>query len=98
MFSRLKETGLKVKLEKYHFLQGEVKFLSHQISAQGIGTDPEKVEAVKSWKTPGTVKELRSFLGFCSYYRKFIEGFSKIAGPLHDLVNLCLRRRYGQKV
>ncbi len=93
VFSRLKETGLKVKLEKCHFLQGEVKFLGHQISAQGIGTDPEKVEAVKSWTTPGTVKELRSFLGFCSYYRKFIEGFSKIAGPLHDLVTLCLRRQ-----
>ncbi len=93
VFSRLKETGLKVKLEKCHFLQGEVKFLGHQISAQGIGTAPEKVEAVKSWTTPGTVKELRSFLGFCSYYRKFIEGFSKIAGPLHDLVALCLRRQ-----
>lgn len=59
VFSRLKEMGLKVKLEKCHFLQEVVKFLGHQISARGIGTDPGKVEAVRNWKTPGTVKELR---------------------------------------
>lgn len=93
VLGRLKEARLKVKLENCSFLQEKVKFLGHQISAQGIGTDPEKVEAVRSWKTPGTVKELRSFLGFCSYYRKFMEGFYKIAGPLHDLVNLCLKQQ-----
>lgn len=93
VFSRLREAGLKVKPDKCSFLQEQVKFLGHQISAQGIGTDPGKVEAVRKWKTPSTVKELRSFLGFCSYYRKFIEGFSKIAGPLHDLVNFCLRQQ-----
>ncbi|KAG1958375.1 hypothetical protein F2P79_006618 [Pimephales promelas] len=46
---------------------------------------------VREWPVPGTLKELRSFLGFCSYYRRFIEGFSQIAGPLHDVVNLCLK-------
>ncbi|KAL6467298.1 hypothetical protein MHYP_G00251020 [Metynnis hypsauchen] len=91
VFTRLKETGLKVKLEKCHFLQEKVCFLGHEISAQGIGTDSGKIAAVKQWKIPSTVKELRSFLGFCSYYRRFIEGFSNIAGPLHDVVTLCLR-------
>ncbi len=95
VFKRLKETGLKVKPEKCHFLQKEVIFLGHQVSAQGIATDPGKIEAVKEWKVPKTVKELRSFLGFCSYYRMFIEGFSRIAGPLHDLVNLCITQ-FGQ--
>ncbi len=95
VFKRLKETGLKVKPEKCHFLQQEVFFLGHQVSAQGIAMDPGKIEAVKEWKVPKTVKELRSFLGFCSYYRKFIEGFSRIAGPLHDLVNLCITQ-FGQ--
>lgn len=90
VFKRLKETGLKVKPEKCHFLQQEVTFLGHQISAKGVATDPRKIEAVRQWKVPNTMKELRSFLGFCSYYRKFIEGFSRIAGPLHDLVNLCI--------
>lgn len=88
---RLRETGLKIKMEKCHFLQPEVKFLGHQVSPQGVSTDPDKISAVREWPVPGTLKELRSFLGFCSYYRRFIEGFSQIAGPLHDVVNLCLK-------
>lgn len=90
VLSRLAETGLKVKIEKCNFLQEKVQFLGHQISADGIGPDPGKVAAVTEWPVPTSVKQLRSFLGFCSYYRKFIQGFSKIAGPLHDLVNSCL--------
>lgn len=89
VFKRLRDTGLKVKWEKCHFLQKEVKFLGHQISAEGITTDPSKVAAVKEWPVPGTVKELQSFLGLCSYYRRYVEGFSKIAAPLHYLVNQC---------
>lgn len=91
VFKRLRETGLKVKIEKCHFLQAEVRFLGHQVSAQGVSTDPDKISAVREWPVPSTLKELRSFLGFCSYYRRFIEGFSQIAGPLHDRVNMCLR-------
>ncbi|XP_029902664.1 uncharacterized protein LOC115355879 [Myripristis murdjan] len=94
VLKRLRKTGLKVKMEKCHFLQPEVRFLGHQVSAQGIGTDPDKVSAVKQWPIPRTVKELRSFLGFCSYYRRFIEGFSQIAGPLHDVVNACVRETW----
>lgn len=88
MLKCLKEMGLKVKLEKCHFLQQEVRFLGHQISVDG--TDPGKVASVKQWPVPATLKKLRSFLGFCSYYRRYVEGFSKIADPLYDLVNLCL--------
>uniref|UniRef100_A0A672FZX6 Gypsy retrotransposon integrase-like protein 1 n=1 Tax=Salarias fasciatus TaxID=181472 RepID=A0A672FZX6_SALFA len=91
VLQRLRETGLKVKMEKCHFLQPRVQFLGHQVSAQGISTDPEKIEAVKQWPTPSTAKELRSFLGFCSYYRRFIQGFSQIAGPLHETVNECVK-------
>lgn len=89
VLKRLAETGLKVKLQKCAFLQQSVKFLVHQVSAEGVGTDPSKVSAVKNWKVPATAEELQSFLGFCSYYRRFIRGFSQIAGPLHDLVNRC---------
>lgn len=87
VLQRLRETGLKVKVEKCHFLQSSVRFLGHQISAEGIGTDPDKIAAVRQWPVPTTVKELRSFLGFCSYYRRFLHGFSQLAGPLHDLIN-----------
>lgn len=89
VFKRLQHTGLKVKWGKCHFLQKEVKFLGHQISAEGIATDPSKIAAVKEWPVPATVKELQSFLGLCSYYRRYVEGFSKIAAPLHDVVNQC---------
>ena len=54
-------------------------------------TDPQNVAAVCKWKVPSTLKELRSFLGFCTCCRHLIQGFSKIAGPLHDLVNQGLR-------
>lgn len=91
VLKRLRDTGLKVKVEKCHFLQPKVKFLGHEVSAQGISTDPDKISAVAKWPIPSTVKELRSFLGFCSYYRRFIEGFSQTAGPLHDVVNVCVK-------
>ena len=58
----------------------------HTISAEGVSCEAGKVEAVKNWPVPATTTALRSFLGFASYYRRFIQGFSKIAGPLHDLV------------
>lgn len=85
VIKRIRETRLNVKMENCHFLQPEVRFLGHTY-AQGIGIDPDKISAVKQWPIPRTVKELRSFLGLCSYYRRFIEGFSQIAGPLHNVV------------
>ena len=58
-------------------------FLRHVLSADGIYVDPYKVEAVANWGQPTTVTEVGSFLGLAGYYRRFIEGFSKIAGQLH---------------
>lgn len=98
VLKRLRETRLKVKVEKCHFLQPEVKFLGHQISAQGVGTDPDKVSAIRKWPVPSTAKELCSFLGLCSYYRRYIQDFSQIAGPLHDVVNGCMQDNRGTRV
>ncbi|MCG8112564.1 MAG: RNase H-like domain-containing protein, partial [Candidatus Thiodiazotropha taylori] len=60
-------------------------FLGHIISDEGVGTDPEKVRAVKEWPVPVSQTEIRSFLGLCGYYRRLIKGYSEIAKPLHTL-------------
>ena len=60
-------------------------FLGHVISKDGIAVDPKKVEAVVNWRQPTNVTEVRSFLGLAGYYRRFVEGFAKIATPLTRL-------------
>lgn len=89
VLGRLKHEGLKAKLEKCAFFKPKVKYLGHVVSAQGVATDPGKVEVVANWACPTNVTELRSFLGFASYYRRFVEGFAKWAAPLHRLVAEC---------
>ncbi|KAL0194732.1 hypothetical protein M9458_008304, partial [Cirrhinus mrigala] len=86
VLSRLQREGLKAKLSKCAFFKEEVHYLGHVISSEGVSTDPGKVEAVAQWPRPTNVSELRSFLGFASYYRRFVEGFAKLAAPLHRLV------------
>lgn len=79
VLKRLAETGLKMKLQKYTFLQQSLYFVGHQLSSEGIGTDPTKVSAFKNGKVLTSLKELQSLLGFYSYYRRFIRGLSQIA-------------------
>ena len=81
----LRERQLFAKLSKCQFWLDRVAFLGHVISAEGVSVDPQKIEAVVNWKPLKNVSEVRSFLGLAGYYRKFVEGFSKIAAPLTKL-------------
>lgn len=85
VLTRLKNYGLKLSPEKCHFFKASVKYLGHVVDAQGVHTDPEKISALKSWPRPSNFKELKCFLGFAGYYRRFVEGYSKIAKPLNRL-------------
>ena len=86
VFSHLKEFNLKIKPKKSYFFQTNVTFLGHILSANGVSPNPEKVAKVKDWPTPTTPKEVHSFVGLASYYRRFIPNFTKWAGPLHALI------------
>ena len=81
----LKEHQLYAKFSKCEFWLKKVHFLGHVVSAEGILVDPTKIEAVKEWKALRSITEIRSFLGLAGYYRRFVEGFSKIAAPLTAL-------------
>ena len=85
VFIQLKRANLKVNPSKCSFLKREVKYLGHVISAEGVATDPEKISSVKDWPLPKNRKQVRSFLGFCSYYRKFVKNFAVLAKPLYNL-------------
>lgn len=78
---------MKLKKKKCSFFKTEVEFLGHIVTSGGVKADPKKVEAVRKFSRPSSVKFLRAFLGLASYYRKFIPNFAKIADPLNKLLH-----------
>jgi hypothetical protein len=83
---RLRDCQLYAKLSKCEFWISEVLFLGHIINREGLDVDPKKVAAILDWKAPKDVRGIKSFTGMASYYRRFIEGFSKIARPVTALL------------
>jgi hypothetical protein len=86
VLQKLRENQLYDKLNKCKFWLKEVSFLGHIISEGGISVDTSKVKDTLSWKTPQNISDIRSFLGLTGYYRRFIEGFSKISKPMMELL------------
>jgi hypothetical protein len=82
----LREHQLYAKFSKCEFWLDRVEFLGHVFSKEGIAVNPSKVASVLEWESPKNVKQIRGFLGMAGYYRRFIEGFSKIAGPMTKLL------------
>lgn len=86
VLQKLQDAGLQCDIDKSEFEQTRVKYLGFIIEAgKGIAVDPEKVEAIRGWKAPTTVKGVRGFIGFANFYRVFIPDFSTTAKPLIDL-------------
>jgi hypothetical protein len=86
VLQKLRENQLYAKFSKCEFLLRVVSFLGHVITDGGIAVDPGKVRDVLNWEPATIVLEIRSFLGLAGYYRRFIEGFSKIVKPLTSLL------------
>ena len=84
---RIHANGLKLNVKKCKLFQKSITYLGRIISPDGIKADPKKLDAVSKWEKPKTPKEVRSFLGFCSYYRDFIPGYSKVSYPMQILTN-----------
>nr|GEU62493.1 putative reverse transcriptase domain-containing protein [Tanacetum cinerariifolium] len=93
----LKEEKFFTKFSKYEFWLSKVKFLGHMINSEGIHIDPAKVETVKDWASPKTLIEIRQFFGHAGYYRRFIEGFLKIARPMMKLTQKSMKFDCGEK-
>ncbi|GJR02854.1 putative reverse transcriptase domain-containing protein [Tanacetum coccineum] len=93
----LKKEELYAKFSKCEFWIPKVQFLGHLIDSQGIHVDPAKIESIKDWTSPKTLTEILQFLGLAGYYRRFIEGFSKIAKSMTKLTQKKVKFDWGDK-
>ena len=82
----MQDNHLICKLSKCSFFQTQLRYLGHIISAEGIQSDPRKLEALRDWPFPTSVKRMQQFLGLANYFRKAAPDYSRVVAPLHDLV------------
>ena len=82
----LEEHSLYAKMSKCEFGMKEMLYLGHIISTKGVQVHMEKIRAIRDWTTPKTVTEMKGFLGLCTYYRRYVKGFSQFVAPLTNLM------------
>ena len=92
VFDRLREVGLKLNPKKCQLARSSVEYIGYTVSGSGISTSEGKISSGRNWQTPRTLRELRSFLGFANYYRRFVNGFAKLALPLNRLVSTTYQK------
>jgi len=85
VLDRLREFKLYVKLDKCEWHTDRTEYLGYIIAPEGVSIDPSRVQTIQEWPMPQTVRDIRVFIGFMNYYRRFISGFSKLALPLTKL-------------
>ena len=87
VFEVLRESKLYCRPHKCHFNKSELKYLGHIVGSDGIKVDPAKIKVVTEWPVPVNPRDVRSFLGLATYFRRFIQGFASLAAPLHRLTH-----------
>ena len=86
VLERFDRANLKLQLGKCVFAQPQVEYLGYIVSRKGIRASPDKTKAVRNFPVPRTVKEVRSFLGLASFYRRLVPNFAQIAKPMSELL------------
>ncbi|GES76231.1 enzymatic polyprotein, putative [Rhizophagus clarus] len=94
---KLKEKNIILKLKKCKFGERNIEFLGHIVGRDGLKPEEKKIEKIRNMERPRNIKEIRSFLGLCSYYRKFVKDFSRIAKPISNLVRKNVEFKWEKK-
>ena len=95
MLTKRREEIFYAKKSKCLFSVPRIDFCGFTVSAHGVETQPDKIEAITKWKTPTNVKEVRVFLGICGFYQRFIKNYAKVAAPLTELLKNTTAWRMG---
>ena len=82
MLQILEDNHLFAKRSKCEFGKGELEYLGHIISGEGVKVDPKKIQSILDWPVPKSITSLRGFLGLTGYYQKFIRNYARITAPL----------------
>ena len=93
----IRRQGMTIKPTKCELHTQETEYLGFIINPEGVKVDPIKTSAIRKWKLPTRVKGIQEFMGFCNFYKRFIEEFSRMAKPLYDRIKKGIKWEWGDK-